>query len=178
MSTLQVENLIGPTSGSNANKVIIPSGQILDASAATLVPSAGQVVQCVQYYDADASTESTTSTTLVSSIIHKTITPKYSDSQIVIQLSIGMVDAQQTNIRGKMRVNDIDMPSTNQFHLGYQDGNGQARYYPWSFSGNYQCTSTDPLTFRVYYKSGSSSVAAKITHAASSASLILWEIAQ
>ena len=30
--TLQVENLIGPTTGANANKVIIPSGQTLAAS--------------------------------------------------------------------------------------------------------------------------------------------------
>jgi hypothetical protein len=178
MSTLQVENLIGPTSGSNANKVIIPSGQTLDASAATLVPSAGQVVQCVQYYDPSASSEQTTSTSLVSSIVHKTITPKYSDSKIVIQLSLSMVDAQQTNIRGRMRVNDVDMPSAEQFMLGFQDGNAQARYTPWTFNGNYQCTSTAPLTFRVYYMSGSSSVSVKITHNQSAASLILWEIAQ
>ena len=48
MSTLQVENLIGPTSGSNANKVIIPSGQTLYA--------AGHVVQVVSV----ASTATTT----------------------------------------------------------------------------------------------------------------------
>ena len=40
MSTIKVENLTGLTSGSNANKIIIPSGQTIDASAGTLVPSA------------------------------------------------------------------------------------------------------------------------------------------
>jgi hypothetical protein len=45
MSTIKVENLTGITSGSNANKIIVPSGQTLDASAATLVPSTGQVIQ-------------------------------------------------------------------------------------------------------------------------------------
>ena len=33
MSTLIVENLKGPTTGANANKIIVPSGQTIDASA-------------------------------------------------------------------------------------------------------------------------------------------------
>jgi len=44
MSTLHVENLKGLSSGGNANKIIVPSGQTIDASAGTLVPSAGQIV--------------------------------------------------------------------------------------------------------------------------------------
>ena len=32
MSTLHVENLKGLSSGGNANKIIVPSGQTLDAS--------------------------------------------------------------------------------------------------------------------------------------------------
>ena len=43
MSTLHVENLKGLSSGGNANKIIVPSGQELDASAGTLTPSAGAV---------------------------------------------------------------------------------------------------------------------------------------
>jgi hypothetical protein len=38
MSTLHVENLKGPTSGANANKIIVPSGQ-------TFVGSVGQIVK-------------------------------------------------------------------------------------------------------------------------------------
>ena len=44
-SELIVQTIQGPSSGSNANKVIIPSGHTLDASGGTLVPSEGQVVQ-------------------------------------------------------------------------------------------------------------------------------------
>ena len=44
MSTLFVENLKGPTSGSNANKVTIPSGQTLTVSGG-MVPPAGQIVK-------------------------------------------------------------------------------------------------------------------------------------
>ena len=45
MSTLHVENLKGLSSGGNANKIIVPSGQTIDASAGTLVPSTSQVIQ-------------------------------------------------------------------------------------------------------------------------------------
>ena len=57
MSTLQVENLIGQTSGSNANKVIIPSGQTLDASGGTLVPSIGQILQVKHFISPTTSGE-------------------------------------------------------------------------------------------------------------------------
>ena len=43
-SELIVQTLKGPTSGANANKVIIPSGQTLDMSAGTFTPSSGQIV--------------------------------------------------------------------------------------------------------------------------------------
>lgn len=46
--TLVVQNLQGPSSGANANKLLIPSGQTLDVSGGTLVPSAGAVVQVVE----------------------------------------------------------------------------------------------------------------------------------
>ena len=43
MSTLHVENLKGLSSGGNANKIIVPSGQTIDTSAGTLIPSAGHI---------------------------------------------------------------------------------------------------------------------------------------
>jgi len=46
-SELYVETLKGLTSGANANKVIIPSGQTLDASAGGFTPASGQIVQTV-----------------------------------------------------------------------------------------------------------------------------------
>ena len=61
--TLTVQNLQGPTSGANTNKVIIPSGQTIDASAGTLVPSAGQVVQVVRWNPVVNTTTSASNTT-------------------------------------------------------------------------------------------------------------------
>jgi hypothetical protein len=78
MSTLQVENLIGPTSGSNANKVIIPSGQTLHA--------AGHVIQTLT--DVSVITESTTTkasdNSFANSSLSITITPKSASSKIIV----------------------------------------------------------------------------------------------
>ena len=63
MSTLHVENLKGLTSGGNANKVIIPSGQTLDASNGLTTP-AGHVIQSLTQEVTAIST--TTSSRLIS----------------------------------------------------------------------------------------------------------------
>lgn len=63
--TLQVGNIIGPTTGADANKVIIPSGQTLDASGATLVPSVGQMVKTETYTLSSSGTQSVGSTSYV-----------------------------------------------------------------------------------------------------------------
>jgi hypothetical protein len=98
MSTLQVENLIGPTSGSNANKVIIPSGQTLDASNGFVAP-AGSVIQTV-VWEIPATSRSTSGNWSVSttptiantySVAEYAFTKKQSDSHVVC-ISSGHVD--------------------------------------------------------------------------------------
>ena len=44
-SEIIVQNLKGPASGSNANKIIVPSGHTLDASAASFMPAPDQILQ-------------------------------------------------------------------------------------------------------------------------------------
>lgn len=63
--TLTVQNLQGPSSGANANKIIVPSGQTIDASGGTLVPSAGQVVQTVKWNPVVSTTTSVSNTVWV-----------------------------------------------------------------------------------------------------------------
>ena len=86
MSTLQVENLIGPTSGSNANKVIMPSGQTLDASNG-FIPPAGHMVQ-FKFHQHDPGSSSTSSTSLVDTGLTVDITPKFSNSYFYIIASM------------------------------------------------------------------------------------------
>jgi len=84
MSTLHVENLKGLSSGGNANKIIVPSGQTIDASAGTLVPSASQVVQHL-FAVPTAMTNFTSGSYADASGFSVTITPKYSNSKILIR---------------------------------------------------------------------------------------------
>jgi len=89
MSTLHVENLKGLSSGGNANKIIVPSGQTIDASAGTLIPSAGAVTQVVHTsgtsnkgFTNDSSYSSTSYTDVSGATLN--ITPAYSSSKIFI----------------------------------------------------------------------------------------------
>lgn len=77
MSTLHVENLKGLSSGSNANKIIVPSGQ-------TLVPSAGQVIQRVHttWNDETSNTSNSAWVDVAGSSI--SVTPKLATSRLFI----------------------------------------------------------------------------------------------
>ena len=91
--TLTVQNLQGPSSGANANKVIIPSGQTLDASGGTLVPSAGQIVQ-VQKNNFIMVGFSTTSGSLVDvTNFYVDITPTSANSLILFQSNAFVANA-------------------------------------------------------------------------------------
>ena len=88
MSTLHVENLKGLSSGGNANKVIIPSGQTLDASNGLITP-AGHVIQYVPSSFSTFQTRTqTTSTSYVTSGYSLTITPKFATSLILVTYSL------------------------------------------------------------------------------------------
>ena len=173
-SELTVQTLKGPTSGGNANKIIIPSGQTLDASNGFTAP-AGHVVQCQQYYDSQTAHVTTTSNSFVASGIAKSITPKYSNSLIIIQSNISK--AYATNwMEAKMYLGGGAMPSSGQYQVGYID-HGYNVYSALTFAGQYQATSTSALNFEIYYRSASSATA-YITHVNGSAALTLWEIKQ
>ena len=86
--TLQVENLIGPTTGANTNKVVIPAGQTLDASAGTLVPSAGHVIHVEQQKGNNTFTSS--GSVWVDSGVYFDYTPKSTTSLIVCQVQVNV----------------------------------------------------------------------------------------
>ena len=77
MSTLHVENLKGLSSGGNANKIIVPSGQTLLAG--------GHVVQVAQYTSASNVTNSTTS--VVQAMITGTFTLKNSNNKVLVTMN-------------------------------------------------------------------------------------------
>lgn len=81
MSTLHVENLKGLSSGGNANKIIVPSGQTLDASNGFTAP-AGHVLQVVE--GTRTIWTATSTTTFVSTGQSVTITPSSTSSKILL----------------------------------------------------------------------------------------------
>ena len=78
-SEIIVQTIKGPTSGANENKVIIPSGQTLDASNG-FIPPAGSVIQVKQTNIADGAVSFSGD---VSDIISLSITPQFSTSKIL-----------------------------------------------------------------------------------------------
>ena len=102
MSTLHVENLKGLSSGGNANKIIVPSGQTLDASAGVLTPNAGHVIQHNFTFLPSGGAQNeveTASSSYVATNYSVSITPKFANSRILFLASINIkrtVNASQT----------------------------------------------------------------------------------
>ena len=174
--TLTVQTLQGPSSGANANKLLIPSGQTLDVSGGTLVPSAGQVVQAKKTYANPSAEISTTSTSLVASGIQLVITPKFSDSLLFIDFSCSMVHASSSGnaIKGVMYANGSSI-ADQQYQLGYQ-AYSTNQYSPWAFSMSYAHGTTSAITLEPYIQSTGGTV--RLVHPQSSYALTAWEIAQ
>jgi hypothetical protein len=81
MSTLHVENLKGPTSGANASKIIVPTGQTLAAP--------GHVIQIVIFENDQTQTNHTVVSSNVGFVNTgntATITPKFATSKILINV--------------------------------------------------------------------------------------------
>ena len=152
VGTLTVQNLQGPTSGANANKVIIPSGHVLDVSGGTLVPSAGQIVKRAKQYF--YTSEGTTSTTFVDATGGSiSFACDYADSLVQINL-ICMVSG-----KGRLRVlaDATEVTKSDQAFHYYAD----AVQSNWN-SGSirrmanevhyYEPNSTSAITYKVQYR--------------------------
>lgn len=96
MSILKVDTINEKTSG---NGVIIPSGQTLDVSAGTLVPSAGQIIQIKHATPTTATTFSSTSYTDAAGF-SISITPKYTSSVIYISIWAGAEYVNSSSVQG------------------------------------------------------------------------------
>jgi len=125
MSTLQVENLIGPTSGSNANKVIIPSGQTLDASNGFVAPS-GHVIQTIDHQSGDP--VNSDSTTYIDTYVNVSITTTKANSKILYlgQLGINCSTARYGYIRIIKRISgsDVEMYAPGRISMAGNSTNG------------------------------------------------------
>jgi hypothetical protein len=85
-SELYVETLKGLTSGANANKVIIPSGQTLDI-AGDWTPPAGTVLQVVNTVKTDYFTTTSSSFTDITGL-SASITPSSTSNKVLVLANI------------------------------------------------------------------------------------------
>jgi hypothetical protein len=90
--TLTVQTIQGPTSGANANKVIIPAGQTLDASAGGMTLPAGvggKILQVVSTTKTDTfSTTAGMGSPVQITGLTATITPTSTSSKILVMYNV------------------------------------------------------------------------------------------
>ena len=103
-SELYVETLKGLTSGANANKVIVPAGQTLDASAGTVIPSSGQIIN-QEFYTNGAYVNNTTSTYV--DFWSVSYTPVLTSSDIYFVWSVYIRTSQDNAAEGRANIRTL-----------------------------------------------------------------------
>lgn len=148
-SEIIVNTIKAPTTGANANKVIIPSGVTLTAP--------GHVIQVVQASTATSyGTTTSTSFTEVSADLRCTITPKFANSQLLVMFHSMMYKSGSGNPWG---VATIYRDGSNIFGGTYGPGYAQVVGQNNSDIHNARkivsANNTNATTFSLYVKAGS-----------------------
>lgn len=183
VGTLTVQNLQGPASGANANKVIIPSGHVLDASAG-FVPPAGSVVQYVyDTYNIPAASQlhSFSSQTLAASGLNLQITPKYATSLLVAEFDANWDDetANADGLGTAIYRDGVNLQSAGGYNLGtFQYNNPASDNYALVSNRVEVIAGSTALTeFRLYIRTWNGNTIRFASHAGIAKARI-WEIAQ
>ncbi len=158
MSTLHVENLKGLSSGGNANKIIVPSGQTLDASnglvnaSGGLTTPAGHVIQ-MQTAQAQGGSGSSSSTSYVDTGLSINITPKFATSKILVftNQSVGATK-HSTSSNARIDIKLFETGSGTVIADGRYLGTDHQQVSNFSVYHNqhgvFQCSNTNQLTFK------------------------------
>jgi len=112
--TLTVQNLQGPSTGANANKIILPSGQTLYAPGHVI-----QVTTTGQF----SNSFSTTSTSYLATGVKHSITPTSASSKIIILMHTTFLN-QGSEINWYIARNGTDISASDKNIHGDYDNNG------------------------------------------------------
>ena len=154
-SEIIVQNLKGPASGSNANKIIVPSGHTFDASAASFMPAPDQILQ-VKHLDFQTETTTTTDKTYVdASGTDITLTAKGDNSKFYLMANCGMY--QSSGVNGA----NIGFKRGSTKILGV-DGNDGDAWFGWGNATN--LTNASFNVSRSYLDSPSLSAGTSVTY--------------
>jgi len=156
MSTLHVENLKGLSSGGNANKIIVPSGQELHA--------AGHVVQ-MQTGQLQGTGNVSTATSYVDTLLTVNITPKFATSKIIVFSNQQIGKTRHSSGVARIDTRLIENGSGTVLAQSRFEGtdnlaSGNLSSYT-AQHGVFQCSNTSQLTFKTQARpaSGSSTAA-------------------
>jgi len=149
-STLQVQNLQGPTSGSNTNQVLLGSGQKIIATDQGSVVAPGMVVQVVN--NTTQSYFNTTSGSFVDTPLSSSITPKSTSSKILIEVHVQLFNGSgnQQAIATVFRGNASTGTNLGQVNSGIGATHG-GTYVKGTISGSLFDTpnTTSPVTYQI-----------------------------
>ena len=165
--TLTVQNIQGPASGANANKVIIPAGQTLELTEGVALPSGttlpagvgGKVLQVVGT-STDTST-TTSSTSFVDTAITASITPSSTSSKILAICSIPVKSQTGSSVGADAQYILLTRNGTgiNLTVSGTREANGFFDYVQSGSSITYldSPSSTSLLTYKIQIRSNHTS---------------------
>lgn len=153
--TLTVQTLQGPSSGANANKVIIPAGQTLSVADGVQVSDlpAGSTLQMQRTQSTNSARINTTSTTSVDSGIGLSVTALKTGSKFRVSFLAPMSHANLDDLIVNLWRNDTGLIGS-QFSFAYQD-DGQNQYQPTVIDYLDPNTATAGTTYqyKVYFNS-------------------------
>jgi hypothetical protein len=146
-SELIVQTLKGPTSGANANKVIVPSGQTLTAP--------GHVIQVVHNLSTSLTSLSTADTWSDASDFSVSITPTSTSSKILIGVKFvyGSSSSTSNSVRLKRNTTPIALGGSSQLNLlgnvFVAHNNAVQGFGTYSIVYEDSPASTDELTYQI-----------------------------
>ena len=144
------------------------------------VHKAGMVVQVQRTYTATSGHISTTSTSYVASGIQCSITPKFSNSLILVDFVVPRAfvgSSEQLYAKMYIKVGSASIGAMSSASDGHGGCSANGTDGALASGQSYTATSTDTLLFEPYYKSGGGGNA-YLVHNGSSISLTVTEIAQ
>ena len=152
---LTVQTIQGPTSGANANKVIIPAGQTLSVTDGVqpIDLPAGSTLQMQRTQSTNSARINTTSTSPVDSGIGLSVTALKTGSKFRVSIVIPMSHAPSDVLRVNLWRNDTGLIG-DDLSFGYQN-NSQNQYQPTIIDYLDPNTATAGTTYqyKVYFKS-------------------------
>ena len=141
--------------------------------------TSGSVIQVARTAANVSSPITTSSSSLVGSGIQVSLTPTASGNVILVDFVSSMADHNQaTNLRGKfyrkIGTGSFNDAGGEQYEIGYNTTTNT--YAPLSASVSFTTTSTDTVTYEVYFRSNTTSES-RLVHGGASYALTMMEIA-